>query len=84
MWRDHSGGETMNMQSNVGKTDAVIRYIIGAILLLAAILVDSPWRWLGLIGIIPIVTAAVNFCPVWRLFGINTQEHEHGPQSHVH
>ena len=74
----------MNLQPNIGKLDAGIRYLVGIVLLLGVVLIDSPWRWLGLIGIIPIVTAAVNFCPVWRLFGINTQERGHGPQSHVH
>lgn len=74
----------MNLQSNIGKSDAVIRYIVGVVLLLGVVFINSPWRWLGLIGIIPIVTAAVNFCPVWRLFGINTQGHRQGPQSHAH
>lgn len=73
----------MKMQPNIGKLDAVIRYIVGIVLLLMVVLTEGPWRWLGLIGIIPIVTAAINFCPIWRLFGINTQEHGHGPHSHV-
>ena len=74
----------MNTKPNVGKIDALIRYIVGIVLLLMVVLTEGPWRWLGLIGIIPIVTAAVSFCPVWRLFGINTQEHTHGGQSHTH
>jgi hypothetical protein len=64
----------MKLQTNIGKVDAVIRYIIGIVLLLMVVLTEGPWRWLGLIGIIPIVTAAVSFCPLWRLFGINTKE----------
>jgi len=74
----------MKMQSNVGKVDAVIRYILGIVLLLMIVLTEGPWRWLGLIGIIPIVTAAVSFCPLWRLFGINTQESGHKPTSQAH
>jgi hypothetical protein len=73
----------MSLQANIGRIDAIIRYIVGIALLLVLVLLDSPWRWLGLIGIIPIVTAAINFCPLWRVLGINTQEHGHGPRSHA-
>jgi hypothetical protein len=73
----------MKMQTNVGKVDAAIRYLVGIVLLLMIVLTEGPWRWLGLIGIIPIVTAAVSFCPLWKLFGINTQARGHGPHSHV-
>lgn len=74
----------MKMQPNVGKVDALIRYILGIVLLLMVVLTEGPWRWLGLIGIVPIVTAAVSFCPLWRLLGINTQERGHGPHTHAH
>jgi len=74
----------MKLQPNIGKVDAVIRYLVGIVLLLMIVLTEGPWRWLGLIGIIPIVTAAVSFCPLWRLFGINTHENEHKPHSHAH
>jgi len=74
----------MEIQPNVGKLDATIRYIIGIALLVMVVLVQSPWRWVGLIGIVPIATAAINFCPLWRLLGINTQEHGHGPHSAAH
>jgi len=73
----------MSLQANIGRIDAIIRYIVGIALLLVLVLTESPWRWLGLIGIIPIVTAATNFCPLWRVCGVNTREHGHGPQSHV-
>ena len=72
----------MSMQANVGKSDAVIRYIVGIVLLAGVVLIDNPWRWLGLLGLVPIVTAAINFCPVWRLFGIDTRGH--GPHSPAH
>ena len=71
----------MNMQTNMGKLDAGIRYIVGFALLFVVILAEGPWRWVGLIGIIPIATAIIGWCPVYRLFGISTQEHGHGPSS---
>ena len=74
----------MDMQPNVGKLDGVIRYIIGIALLLMVVLMDSAWRWVGLIGIVPIASAAFSFCPLWRMLGINTLEHGHGPHSTTH
>jgi len=29
-------------------------------------------RWWGLIGLVPIATAAIGWCPGWAVFGINT------------
>jgi len=75
----------MDMRPNIGKLDATIRYAVGIFLLAMIFLVEGPWRWLGVIGVIPIVTAAITWCPVWKLFGIDTSERRHGgPASHVH
>lgn len=75
----------MDVRSNIGKIDATIRYAVGIVLLGIVFVVDSPWRWLGLIGFIPIVTAAVSFCPLWSMLGINTRESSgHGPATHMH
>lgn len=75
----------MDMQPNIGKLDATIRYTVCIVLLAIVFLVDGPWHWAGLLGIIPIATAAIYWCPVWKLFGINTREGSgHGPASHVH
>ena len=29
-------------------------------------------RWLGLIGVVPLTTAAFRFCPLYRLVGLST------------
>ncbi|EGD50620.1 hypothetical protein TheetDRAFT_2574 [Thermoanaerobacter ethanolicus JW 200] len=57
---------------NIGKIDKIIRYIIGIALLSLLFLVHSNIRFLGLIGLVPILTAAFGFCPLYALFGINT------------
>ncbi|KHO62949.1 hypothetical protein THYS13_10440 [Thermoanaerobacter sp. YS13] len=57
---------------NVGKIDKIIRYIIGIALLSLLFLINSNLRFLGLIGLVPILTAAFGFCPLYALFGINT------------
>lgn len=57
------------MKKNVGKTDKVIRIIIGVLFIVAAYL----WTWWLLIpAFISIVTAFTGFCALYSLFGINT------------
>jgi len=55
---------------NVGTVDRVLRAIIG-IVLIALVYVgpQTPWGWLGLI---PLVTAAISFCPLYRLIGFRS------------
>jgi len=58
------------MTANVGTPDRILRIIIGLILI-AMVFVGprTPWGW---IGIIPLATALVNFCPLYALIGIKT------------
>lgn len=60
------------MQANVGSVDKGIRIVIGVALLAYAFLGHGQSRWFGLIGILPIVTALVSFCPLYSLIGIKT------------
>lgn len=58
------------MRANIGKADRVIRIVLGLILIsLVFVGPRTPWGWLGLI---PLLTAVVSFCPLYRLIGINT------------
>lgn len=58
------------MNRNMGQTDRIIRFAVGALLIVLALSgVIGAWGW---IGIVPIATAALNFCPAYRLLGINT------------
>lgn len=61
------------MKQNVGSVDRMIRIIIGVILLSLLIFLDGGVRWFGLIGLIPLLTAFINFCPLYVIFGINTK-----------
>ena len=60
------------MTQNVGAADRTVRIAIGILLLLAAGTIESPNRWFGLIGFIPLVTGMFGTCPLYALFGINT------------
>lgn len=60
------------MKRNVGSIDRIVRVVLGLSLLSLLVLLPSPTRFLGLIGLVPLLTAAVNFCPLYALFGMNT------------
>jgi len=61
------------MQKSVGTIDRVLRIFVGVALIAFAVLgpesVYKPWAW---IGIVPLLTAFVGFCPAYRLLGIRT------------
>jgi hypothetical protein len=59
-----------NMATNEGTLDRVLRVVVGlAILSLAFIGPQTPWAYLGLI---PLLTGLVGFCPAYALFGLRT------------
>lgn len=58
------------MKCNMGKTDRIIRGVIGIIIAGVGIYFSS---WFGLIGIIPIGTAIFRFCPIYVPFKISTE-----------
>ena len=57
------------MKANVGSLDRIVRYILGFAILAAGYYYKSWW---GLIGLGPIITATVRFCPAYPLIGLNT------------
>ena len=62
------------MKKNVGSTDKWIRIILGFFLI--SLIFWGPQTLWGLIGIIPLATAFVNFCPLYVPFKINTGKAE--------
>jgi len=61
------------MQCNVGHpVDKTLRVLIGIALLSLLYFLEGNLRWLGLIGIIPILTVVFGWCPGWALLGVNT------------
>jgi hypothetical protein len=60
------------MEKNVGNTDRLIRVIIGLALLSMLVFVEGSLKWLGLIGLVPLLTAAMSWCPLYSLFGLRT------------
>lgn len=60
------------MTTNMGSIDRVVRVVIGLALLSLIFLLSGGARWFGLIGIVPILTAAIGWCPAYLPFGIST------------
>ncbi|MDO4249980.1 MAG: DUF2892 domain-containing protein [Moraxella sp.] len=60
------------MKANLGKPDRALRLIAGMVLVgLAMTGVIGAWGYLGLIFV---VTALINFCPIYRLLNISTKK----------
>ena len=55
---------------NVGTLDRALRVVVGLVLL-ALVFVGPKTLW-GLIGIVPIATGLIGFCPAYRLLGLST------------
>lgn len=60
------------MTRNVGGADRAVRVVIGLALLSLIWLLHGNVRWVGLIGLVPLLTAAMGFCPLYLPFGIRT------------
>ena len=58
---------------NEGNIDRIIRVVVGALLLIGYFMNgDATYGWLYLLGIIPLVTGLVGFCPLYMVLGIST------------
>jgi hypothetical protein len=58
------------MRTNEGQVDRLIRIVVGLVLL--ALVFTGPhtvWGWLGLI---PLATGLIGYCPAYSVLGINT------------
>lgn len=60
------------MNKNIGSIDRWIRIIVGVVLIVLA-LTDTIGAW-GWLGVIPLATALINFCPLYRLIGLSTRK----------
>ncbi|MBK7228530.1 MAG: DUF2892 domain-containing protein [Ignavibacteriales bacterium] len=57
------------MKKNVGNIDKVARIILGLGLIAFALITNNWW---GFIGIVPLLTAFMNYCPVYSLLKVST------------
>lgn len=58
------------MPTNVGSIDRVLRIIVGLVLIsLVFVGPMTPWGW---IGVVPLATALIGYCPAYSILGMNT------------
>ncbi|MGA8704835.1 MAG: DUF2892 domain-containing protein [Candidatus Sulfotelmatobacter sp.] len=49
-----------------------LRIVVGLALLSLLFVLNGDARWLDLVGVVPVATAAFRFCPLYRLVGLST------------
>jgi hypothetical protein len=69
------------MKNNVGSYDAGVRFLLGCAVLFLSV---NGLGWWGLLGLIPIVSAACGFCVVYWIFGIDTAAWEEAREDRHH
>lgn len=56
------------MVRNLAMGERVVRFIAGVLILGLFGTLDSPWRYLTLLGLIPLGTALTGLCPVYAIW----------------
>ncbi|NTU68057.1 MAG: DUF2892 domain-containing protein [Chlorobiaceae bacterium] len=60
------------MKKNMGRTDQIVRALIGAVMIVYGLVFQN---FVGLVGLIPLVTAAFAYCPLYTILGISTDKY---------
>jgi hypothetical protein len=70
------------MSNNESGLDRTLRVVIGVVLL--SLVFFGPHTAWGWIGLVPLATGIVGFCPLYRLIGVDTcrTTRGDGPQHH--
>ena len=58
------------MERNVGNFDRFLRISLGIAVIALGIFYQSWW---GLVGLVPLLTALLNWCPAYSLIGLSTE-----------
>ena len=58
------------MSCNVGGVDRALRIIVGIVLI--GLAVTGKIGWWGYIGVVPLATGLIGWCPAYLPFGIET------------
>ena len=59
---------------NVGSTDRIIRVILGIAVLSLLFFLHGNQKYWGLIGLIPLITGLIGYCPIYSLLKISTNK----------
>ncbi len=59
------------MKQNIGGIDRILRLVVGVALLAWGYMNQNWW---GAVGIIPLFTGAIGWCPLYLPLGLNTKK----------
>lgn len=67
------------MNKNVGGIDKVLRIVVGVVLIGYALAgpsmgMDTGYNAWGWLGVLPLATALINFCPAYAILGLRTNK----------
>jgi predicted RND superfamily exporter protein len=68
---NNSKSQEKLMKANVGSVDKVVRYVAGIVIIALGFYFKSWW---GAVGLIPLLTAVMGWCPLYALFKISTKK----------
>ena len=57
------------MTRNEGNIDRIIRIALALVIFAVGLVTGS---WFGLIGIVPLATGLIGWCPLYSVFGLST------------
>ncbi len=60
------------MTSNVGGIDRILRIVVGLALIAFALFSNHQYAVWGWVGIVPLATGIIRWCPAYLPFGIKT------------
>lgn len=58
------------MKANEGKMDRILRIVVG-LGLLSLVFIGPQTVW-GYVGLVPLLTGIIGFCPMYKVFGLDT------------
>jgi len=61
------------MTRNIGTLDRILRLILGVLVLGLFGALTPPWKYLTLLGLIPVGTALTGNCPLYTVLGFDTR-----------
>lgn len=64
------------MKSNMGNVDRVLRVVVGIVLVVVgfAVLNGTAGIVVGVIGLVPLATGLIGWCPLYTLFNLKTKK----------
>ena len=59
------------MTCNVGRLERFMRLIVGVLILGLYGALEPPWKYISLVGLIPLASGLTGFCPLYAMLGLN-------------